>query len=643
MNNKRNIFSTPLLLCGSFFVLLISPALNGNAIYDLDYFGTNGHRSKVETMSGGEWWKQKPHKRRNSDFILQRPRDKVLAFALYTHDHGVLKITAQSFPLMPNEPQTVMLEFHKNGQWVKASEAPIQYPGWSAHFRIEAWDNTKDIPYRLKLGKLSSYEGLIRKDPIDKDVIVMGSLSCNSPNDDSFDKRQNIVDNLKIIDPDVLFFAGDQNYTHEEHTYGWLQWGVQFAQITKDRPTITIPDDHDIGQGNFWGANGKVANRKAGDDGGYFYVPRFVNMVQRCQTWHLPDPYDPTPVEQAITVYYTNLNVGGVDFAIIEDRKFKTGPLGTIPKMGPRPDHINDPVYDRKSVDVSGLKLLGDRQIYFLHQWGQDWTNATIKAVLSQTAFTGAVHMHGKYKNRLLADLDSNAWPQTGRNKALTEIRRALATHLCGDQHLATTVKHGIENWRDGPYAFTNPAIINTIYGRWWWPEDERRGAGKRIDNTLPWTGDYEDGLGNKMTMIAYSNPPFVENFKVDNPKDRADGFGVVHFNKKTGDIKFDCWPRFSDVTAGNSVQYKGWPITFNMADNDGRKHVGYLPLVKTTYENPVIQVINQATNEILYTRRIRGNKFRPPVYASGKYTVKIGKNKPNLRLFKDQVITLEK
>ncbi len=50
----------------------------------------------------------------------------------------------------------------------------------------------------------------------------------------------------------------------------------------------------------------------------------------------------------AIGVYFTRLTVGGVDFAIQEDRKFKSGPAGKIPKMGPRPDHINDPKYDPK-------------------------------------------------------------------------------------------------------------------------------------------------------------------------------------------------------------------------------------------------------------------------------------------------------
>jgi hypothetical protein len=249
-----------------------------------------------------------------------------------------------------------------------------------------------------------------------------------------------------------------------------------------------------------------------------------------------------------------------------------------------------------------------------------------MKCVLSQTAFCGAVHLHGQENNRLLADLDSNAWPQTGRNKALTEIRRAWAPHLCGDQHLAVFVKHGIENFGDGPYAFTSPAIVNTIYGRWWWPENEQAGPNAVPDSPLPWTGDYLDGLGNKITMIAYANPPNRQD-----EKQRGDGFGVVRFNKKTQKVTVECWPRFADVTDGDNAQFAGWPITFNYRDNDGRQPVGFLPeIIVSGTERPVIQVIETASGEVLYTVRATSNRFEPPVYSAGEHTVKIGKDKPN-------------
>jgi hypothetical protein len=349
-------------------------------------------------------------------------------------------------------------------------------------------------------------------------------------------------------------------------------------------------------------------------------------MVQRCQTWHLPDPFDPTPIERGIGVYYTSLRVGGIDFAILEDRKFKSGPQGKIPQMGPRPDHINDPAYDRKSIDVEGLQLLGPRQLKFLSQWSENWTGAQMKCVLSQTAFCGAVHLHGRPENRLLADLDCNGWPQSGRRRALAEIRRAWAPHLCGDQHLAVVVQHGIDRPADGPFGFTNPAIVNTIYGRWWHPADERPGPHAVPNSPLPWTGDYVDGLGNHIRMLAYANPQ-----DRSDPRRRADGYGLVRFDKAKGTITFECWPRFADVRDGDQAQFPGWPITLRMQDNDGRQVVGRLPAPTLDgVPRPVVQVIEEPSGEVLYTVRAPSDDFRPPVYSAGPHTVKLGRDRPD-------------
>jgi hypothetical protein len=344
-------------------------------------------------------------------------------------------------------------------------------------------------------------------------------------------------------------------------------------------------------------------------------------MVQRVQAWHLPDPVDPAPVRQGIHVYFTRLRVGGIDFAILEDRKFKTGPLGAIPQMGPRPDHIADEGYDPTTIDLPGLQLLGDRQLAFLREWTADWTGADVKCVLSQTAFCGAAHVHGKPDNRLLADLDCNGWPQSRRNEALRELRKARAIHLCGDQHMAATVKHGIDEHRDGPYGFTSPALVNTVYARWWHPKDERAGANPIPKSPLPYTGDYLDGLGNRITMMAYANPEDL----ADETK-RADGYGLVRFNKRAREVTIECWPRFS-----RGVQFAGWPMTVKIDDNDGRRPVAWLPeLIVEGTEHPVVQVLSEADGEILYTIRAAKNRLQPPAYSLGSFTVKIGRDRPD-------------
>lgn len=575
---------------------------------------------QLDNLATGEWWNQKVKKK---DLMsLDVPRDQVVAFSLYTVDNATLKLTAQLYPLKDDETRMVRLEIKEGDDWKEIAKESIVYPGWSAHFRIEKWDTTKDFAYRVRHGEESVWEGLVRKDPIGKDEIVVGNLSCNSKKAPG--PRVTMVKNLKFQNPDLLFFAGDQTYHHTQHTMGWIQFGLQFRDVLKDRPTITITDDHDVGQANLWGEGGIQSQTSVGNDGGYVYPPAYVNMVERQQTWHLPDAWDPKQIKRGINVYYTRLRVGGIDFAILEDRKFKSGPKGKIPKMGPRPDHINDPSYDRSAVDLPGLTLLGERQLTFLNQWGQDWTGAEMKAVLSQTAFCGAVHNHGSEKNRLLADLDSNAWPQTGRNRALREIRRAWAPHICGDQHLAVVVKHGIDQHRDGPFSFTSPAIVNSIYGRWWHPENEKAGPNAVENSPLPWTGDYLDGLGNKITMHAYANP---ENRKVETK--RADGYGLVRFNKKTGKTVFEGWGRFTNIEAGEG-QFPGWPIEFNCRDNDGRTVSHHLPEMTFEQDRPVIQVIEEKTGEILYTIRFRDNKVTLPVYAEGTYTIKVGDNKPD-------------
>ncbi len=498
----------------------------------------------VDTLAINDWWNRPP----NEIIKLDVPRDQVVAFGLYTVSNSTLKLSAQLYPLYPDETREVRLEVKEDDAWKEIQKQKINDLGWSALFRVEGWDDSKDTPYRIRHGEDAMFEGLIRKDPINKKEISIAAMSCNS-NKDRGD-RENYVRNINYQDPDIIFFAGDQSYDHTEHTAAWLKFGQQFKELFRNRPCITIPDDHDVGQGNLWGEGGKKASSPAGSDGGYYYHHEYVKMVERCQTAHLPDPYDPTPIQQGIGVYYTNLIVGGIDFAIIEDRKFKSGPEGKIPQIGPRPDHVRDPSYDPSSVDVEGLILLGDRQLKFLDDWADDTENVVMKAVLSQTGFCGGAHIHGQKSNRLHADMDSNGWPQTGRNKALRVINKANAVHIAGDQHLATVIKHGIDEYDEGPWAFVVPALVNNYYSRWWWPEDEQ--PGKNANDILPWTGQYKDGFDNKITMHAYVNP--------ESPS-RGGGYGLIRFKKEDKKVEIECWPRDVDLTTGTAKQFTGWPI----------------------------------------------------------------------------------
>ncbi len=555
--------------------------------------------------------------------IPEVPREGRICFALYTVHNDLLKLTAQLYPLGNVDEIQAHLEIEENGEWQRIATTDILYPGFTAPFRVMNWDSTRDIRYRVVHQDAAIYRGMIRKDPIEKEEIVVAAFTGNSiyPGHGGDIPKTDIVDNLKKIRPDLLFFSGDQVYDHSRHLAAWLQFGRDFGEIIGTTPAVCIPDDHDVGMYNLWGENGKRSSSRAGPDGGYYMPVEYVREVERAQTSHLPDPFDPAPIERGIGVYYTALTVGRISFAILEDRKFKTGPEARVPQMGPRPDHVTDPGYDPRSLDVPGAKLLGERQLKFLREWGEDWSDCDMKAVLSQTVFCGGAHIHGKVGGRILADLDSNGWPQSGRARAWVEMRKAFAVHIAGDQHLGTVFQHGIEEWNDAGFSFCVPSIAN-LYLRWWDPLE----PGKNRKPGAPhYTGEHLDGFGNKVTLWAVANPSREPN-SGDKLTTRAAGFGIIRFNKKNREITFECWPRNTDIAAPDAEQYPGWPVTIKQQDNYGRKAAAYLPELEVSgITDPVVQVIDEAKGEAVYTLRIRGSSFRPKVFHEGLYTIRVG------------------
>ena len=555
--------------------------------------------------------------------IPQVDKKDIICFALYTVDHGILKLTAQLYPIADGDSKTVRLEIEKAGKWVEVAKSTVIERGWTAPFRVENWDDSQAYKYRVLHGTEATYKGTIRKNPTDKDEIIVAGFTGNSiqPVHGGDISRQDIIDNVNRIDADVLFFSGDQVYDHNRHYAAWLKFGRDFGAIIKDRPTICLPDDHDAGQPNLWGESGKISTLSGAADGGYSQPGIYVQEVERAQTSHLPDAVDPHKIGQGIGVYFTNLNWGNIDFAILEDRKFKTGPAGRVPKQGPRPDHIQNPDYNPASVDVPGAILLGERQLKFIDQWAQDWQDADMKIALSQTIFCGGAHIHGSANGRLHADMDSNGWPQSGRNRALAVLRKAFAFHIAGDQHLATIFHHGIEEYRDAVWSFCVPSIAN-LYLRWWEPLQPGE---NREPGSPEYTGDQLDGFANKVTNYAAANP---EKKPVGNLLNtRAAGYGIVRLNTKTRQITMECWPRNVDITDPAAQQYPGWPRTISQFDNYNPPSWGKLGELTFDVESPVVQLVDAATNEILYTVRANGRTFTPGAPKGKTFIVKAGKN----------------
>jgi len=578
-----------------------------------------------------------------------------ILWSMHTFSRGVMKMTAQMPPVGKNDSQTVTLQIKRNEKWFAIGKAAIDPDARTATFRIENWDDTKDTPYRLVYslkdgsGKIRDYDwtGTVRKDPLDRDELVVAGFTGQT--DYGF-PHLTMLRNLSIQNPDMLFFSGDQiyesvggygiirtpadrsilNYLRKFYMFGWA-----FGDLMRDRITICLPDDHDVYQGNIWGNGGNPVPMKDHDAGGYAQPAQMVNAVHRTQTSHHPDVYDPTPIQQDISVFYGDMIYGGISFAMIADRMFKSGPKGTVATWPGRPDHVKDPAIDIASLDKSGLTLLGERQLKFLHEWAADWKGAIMKCVLSQTIFCNlATHHGGNLSMRLYADLDSNGWPQSGRNQAVDAIRRGFALHLAGDQHLPSLVCYGVDEFQDACWSFCVPAV-SVGYPRSWWPDKLRIPPVNRPAHNLPNTGDYNDCLGNFVSVYAIGNPKekLRRDSRVNMLHDKSSGYGIVRFDKPSREITMEAWRLIVDAAiATASGQFPGWPKTISMMDNYGRKAAAWLPEIKVSgMTDPVVQVIDETNGEIVYTLRIKGTVFRPKVFKKGTYTIQIGEQSTDM------------
>ncbi len=588
-----------------------------------------------------------------------------ILFTMHTLNRGLLKMTAQMAPV-GNAPQDLVLQFRGGAElpWRAIASTRIDPLARTATFRVPGWDDSRDIAYRVVYNMPDGngnpreyfFEGTIRRDPIEKQNIVVAAFTGN--NDLGF-PHADVVQHVSYFRPDLLVYTGDQIYERVgeygiqrapletaalDYLRKWFIFGWEYRDLLRDTPAVCLPDDHDVYHGNLWGAGGRHSEGEGyegQDRGGYVMPAEWVNMVQRTQTSHMADPYDPTRVEQGIGVYYGSMLYGGVSIAVVEDRKWKSAPKEFLQSAQIVNGWAQNPDYNAaRDGDAPGAQLLGPRQIDFLNSWAQDWSGgAWMKVVVSQTLFSNVatlpagakgdqstptlrVARPGEYPagEMLVADHDSNGWPQSARNEALRAMRRGFAFHISGDQHLGSTVQYGIDNWNDAAYAICVPSVANVWPRRWYPPMAGRN----RKPGSPKYTGEFLDGFGNKVTVHAVSNPTEVgiEPAAINR---RAPGYGIVVFDRATRKITIANWPRWVDPSRPGAKPYAGWPITTNQLDNGMPKPgLSLGPIRMSDMVDPVVQVIDQGSGEVIYTVRIKGTSFTPRVFKAGTYTVKV-------------------
>ena len=476
-------------------------------------------------------------------------------------DEGfVMKLIALFGPLGDDDNDQVQLQVRENGNWKTLATEAIESDSATAIFRVANWDESKPHDFRVLYamkhtdGGSTEHEwtGTIRSNPEGR-PLRFAPMTCQ--NDYGFPYAP-VAENVAKLDPDLLYFSGDQLY--EGHGgYGLIrdpadrailnylrkfyQFGWSFREPMRHAPTVCIPDDHDVFQGNIWGEGGakmKEQDKGTSSKGGYREPVRMVNVVHRTNAGHHPEPFDPTPAKQNMSVYYGDMVYGNVSFAILGDRQFKSGPERVETGSG-RADHVHDRSFDVSLLDKPGLELLGERQETFLKAWAEDWRGATMKVLLSQTVFAGVATHHGGYDSFLRADLDSGGWPQTARNRAIDLLRASKALHINGDQHLSTMTQYGVSKQRDSNWSFCTPAIA-AGYPRWWRPDEMDMPHTNRPQHGLANTGEYLDGLDNMAYVYAVGNPEVgrAKN-RYEKAHQKGSGFGwvIIDTEKRTYEV----------------------------------------------------------------------------------------------------------
>jgi phosphodiesterase/alkaline phosphatase D-like protein len=467
------------------------------------------------------------------------------------------------------KPETVKLWLRENAadQWTLTQSRPVDSLTATSLFTLEGWPRHTEKRFKVTCDD-SAWEGTFRAEPKSGSVLKLAALSCHK--DIAWPWREAIAEVISH-DPDLVFFSGDQIYENDygspmfraltksevpkgmkNYLHKWRKFGEAFRELMRDRPTIMITDDHDIFANDIWGKGGLRMNGPR-TTGGYPTHPDWVNAAEFTQTGNLPDPVNPGPHGDGVLAYYTALQYGGVHFAILEDRKFKSAPSEVIKKLIAPPgfqwpkkrktdfeiEVVLDPNYDCTKLDRPDLNLLGKEQEKFLTDWSNKLKKSgQIGAVLSQSPWA-----HIAMYSPTSADTDSNAWPQSGRNRALNAIGDAPVVMLHGDVHLGTLGRHGVENFNDGPVAYSLPSFSSNA-SRKWAPLE----AGKNRKPGAPKnTGEFHDRFGNKVTMYGAGNG--------------LNGYGIALFDTKNRKTELQFHP-MNEERKPIKAKVSGWPHT---------------------------------------------------------------------------------
>ena len=206
--------------------------------------------------------------------VVKHPERAVgpIIWTQYTlQDDGTLKLLAQMVPLEKIDSQKAVLQFKEDEKWKTITTATLEPLSSTFLFRLDKLNTDKPIAYRVQYTHRDfkyHWAGAIRSIPT-KNEFTLGVFNCDHG---ELFPQDTMVRNVTIQNPDMLFFAGDQIYGNMDNVKvirkplesarlsylsKYYQFGLTWRSLLKDRPSVIIPDDHDVFMGNVWGDRGR--------------------------------------------------------------------------------------------------------------------------------------------------------------------------------------------------------------------------------------------------------------------------------------------------------------------------------------------------------------------------------------------------
>lgn len=486
-----------------------------------------------------------------------------IAFATYAVSGGTLRLRAQLAPIgrafvsMHAMPQPTA-----GSRWRRVASAWSGRDTHAAVLSVPKWDASRKNKFSLRVkwnGKTHTFTGEVQKAPQGK--FRLAAMSCDKG---YVYPQHGVALQVQKARPHIVAFLGDQFYSGvkmskrstdvlETFQATWLRFGLAWRHVLRNHASVLLPDDHDVGQGNLWGSGGRRLRDRPStmsmDDwfmqGGYALPPRLLRYVEDVHTGHLPPPAWKKRLEAGMTPFFTSINWGSVSLAILEDRKFKSGPLSLSKKH---------------RFYGTGGDLLGAKQEAFLQRWTKrKMPGIRVKLALSGTPFGNlATHQYfPMYTNRY--NYDSGGWPVAARHRVVRTLGNAGVLSIHGDQHFAMVCKLGVKKYGDGGHAVMVPGIANG-FPRTWWPGVKPRSAPKK---GAKFTGRFLDGWDNPTEVLAVANPE-VGSWNLDTDKNplkvayrRASGWGLIDVDVSKLEAKVSMYR-----TGGKQgEQFDGFPV----------------------------------------------------------------------------------